>query len=378
MKKYQVLLAVTSVWALSACSGGTGHVYNELQNSLNENNKSASISDWHLNDSNPEKVFARWNEEMIKKQITGEEVCAALNDLTDEELPLFEEEIKSKTNSALVSSCKENLTDRLENHWDTERAGLTANVDNFNGEQVSATLNQVKFADAVQYRDTSNGYYAVSADVAPKQVVLTFDESILKTLEKANVKAIFFHMGKSVKANPEVVKKVAAGGHSIGGHSMTHSCLGSRTICKNNNGGHLFSTKEAMAEILGSLNAVEKIIGWVDPFFRFPYGESSPELKKALASKGIGEFYWSIDSEDWKNKSPQAVVDDTMKQLKARGKGNILFHDIQRKTAEALPELLRQLYNGGYQPVLLKPKQVLKGQLANDTVDLVKIDSEMF
>ncbi|MBO9666061.1 MAG: polysaccharide deacetylase family protein [Bdellovibrio sp.] len=385
MKKYQALLVISSVWALTACSGGTGHVYTELKNSVSDNENAATMSDWHLSESHPEKVFARWNEEMIRKQITGDEVCDALNQLTDDELTLFEEEIKSKTNAGLVNSCKEDLEDRLENHWQAERAGLTANLDNFVAENASATVNQVKFADAVQYRDTSNGYYAVSADMGPKQVLLTFDDgpsgaytqSILNTLAKANVKAIFFQMGKSIKANPDMVKAVAAGGHSIGGHSMTHSCLGSRTICKNNNGGHLFSTKEAWAEIVGSLNAVQKIIGWVDPFFRFPYGESSPELKARLASKGIGEFYWSIDSEDWKKKPSQAVVDDVMKQLKARGKGNILMHDIQRKTAEALPELLRQLYNNGYQPVLLKPKTVLKGELASDTIGAIALDPQM-
>ncbi|MFM6927693.1 MAG: polysaccharide deacetylase family protein [Bdellovibrio sp.] len=362
MKRSLSFLVISSVWALAACSnGGSEQVYKEMKESLQANTQSQTITEWHLSEANPEKAFARWNEDLIAKKTTSKDVCEAMAGLSDEELPLFEEEIRKPVNAALVTECKDQLISRLEDHWTSERANLTVNVDNF-AEELADT--GFKFANNVQYRDTSNGYYAVAGDVGPKQVVLTFDDgpseahtpSILATLKRVNAKAIFFEMGKNVKAHPDMVRLVAKDGHSLGGHSMTHSCLGNRTICKNNNGGHLFTTSEAVAEITGSLNAIKKAAGWVDPFFRFPYGESSPALKQYLRGAGIGEFFWSIDSEDWKNKSPQKLIDDVMVQLKARGKGVILFHDIQRKTAEALPEILRQLYKNGYQPVLLKPK----------------------
>jgi len=362
MKRSLSILVISSVWVLAACSnGGSEQVYSEMKESLQANAESKTITEWHLSDSNPEKAFARWNEDLIAKKTTSKDVCEAMAGLSDQELPLFEEEIRKPVNAALVAECKDTLISRLEDHWESERSNLTVNVDNFADELADTGF---KFATNVQYRDTSNGYYAVAGDVGPKQVVLTFDDgpseihtpSILATLKKVNAKAIFFAMGKNVKAHPEMTKRVAQDGHSLGGHSMTHSCLGNRTICKNNNGGHLFSTSEAVAEITGSLNAIKKAAGWVDPFFRFPYGESSPALKQYLRTAGIGEFFWSIDSEDWKNKTPQKLITDVMTQLKARGKGVILFHDIQRKTAEALPEILRQLYKNGYQPVLLKPK----------------------
>ncbi|MGE5087317.1 MAG: polysaccharide deacetylase family protein [Bacillota bacterium] len=362
MKRSLSFLVISSVWALAACSnGGSEQVYKEMKESLQANAQSQTITEWHLSDSNPEKAFARWNEDLIAKKTTSKDVCDAMSGLSDEELPLFEEEIRKPVNAALVSDCKDKLIARLEDHWSSERANLTVNVDNLTEELADSGF---KFSSSVQYRDTSNGYFAVAGDIGPKQVVITFDDgpseahtpSILATLKKMNVKAIFFELGKNVNAHPELSRLVAKDGHSIGGHSMTHSCLGNRIICKNNNGGHLFTTAEAVAEITGSLSAIKKAVGWVDPFFRFPYGESSPALKQYLRSAGIGEFFWSIDSEDWKNKTPQKLIDDVMVQLKARGKGMILFHDIQRKTAEALPEILRQLYKNGYQPVLLKPK----------------------
>jgi peptidoglycan/xylan/chitin deacetylase (PgdA/CDA1 family) len=42
-----------------------------------------------------------------------------------------------------------------------------------------------------------------------------------------------------------------------------------------------------------------------------------------------------------------------MSQLEKHGKGIILVHDFKHHTAEALPELLRQLKAGGYKVVHL-------------------------
>ena len=45
-----------------------------------------------------------------------------------------------------------------------------------------------------------------------------------------------------------------------------------------------------------------------------------------------------------------------MSQLEKHGKGIILMHDFHRNTAEALPELIRQLKAGGYKVVHMVPK----------------------
>ncbi len=71
---------------------------------------------------------------------------------------------------------------------------------------------------------------------------------------------------------------------------------------------------EAVAEIKGGHQAVFDAVGWVDPFFRFPYGESSNELKKYLKANSVGEFFLNVDSEDWKAQSnasmPKYLVTD--------------------------------------------------------------------
>jgi hypothetical protein len=56
---------------------------------------------------------------------------------------------------------------------------------------------------------------------------------------------------------------------------------------------------------------------------------------------------------------PDQVVDSVMSQLEKRGKGIVLLQDFHRNTAEAMPELLRQLKLAGYKVVHMVPKEQL-------------------
>ena len=63
-----------------------------------------------------------------------------------------------------------------------------------------------------------------------KEVVLTFDDGpwpdntpkVLEALANHCTKAIFFPIGKHASYYPEILKKVAEGGHSIGSHTWSH------------------------------------------------------------------------------------------------------------------------------------------------------------
>src|SRR5215475_1739474 len=75
---------------------------------------------------------------------------------------------------------------------------------------------------SMQYRET--------LPLNDGEVVLTFDDGplpkysyqILEILAAQCVKATFFLVGNQAKANPEGVRKVLAGGHTIATHSQTH------------------------------------------------------------------------------------------------------------------------------------------------------------
>src|SRR5215468_3510212 len=67
----------------------------------------------------------------------------------------------------------------------------------------------------------------------PKEVVLTFDDgpwpkntpAVLAALASHCTKATFFPIGKHATYHPEILKQVAAAGHTIGSHTWSHATL---------------------------------------------------------------------------------------------------------------------------------------------------------
>lgn len=343
---------------------GCGNSINQsVKQAVVDNQSAQSALEWEQSEANPQLLFAKWREEVAadKSHLSAiqQEICANLTGLEAQELTIFEQEIQNAANDSLVSPCREELLSKLEEYYDQERSTLSVSV---NALSSTPSKNNFQFPRNVQKRDFSNGYFATSADVGKKEIVLTFDdgpsgvytESIRRSLKEVNAKAHFFLLGKNVKANPQGVKDLAEDGHVMGSHSVTHACLGNSRACGRNN-GRVLSFAEASAEIRGGAQAVYDVLGYVDPFFRFPYGESSPELKSFLKNSSVGEFFWNIDSEDWKAQSNDKLLKNTIARVEAAGRGVLLFHDIQRKTAEIMPQLLRELYTRGYSIVLLQP-----------------------
>ena len=64
-----------------------------------------------------------------------------------------------------------------------------------------------------------------------KEVVLTFDDgpwpsntpAVLKALADECTKAVFFPIGKHATYHPEILKQVAAAGHTVGAHTWSHA-----------------------------------------------------------------------------------------------------------------------------------------------------------
>ena len=188
-----------------------------------------------------------------------------------------------------------------------------------------------------------------------KEVVLTFDDgpwplntpSVLKTLADECTTGIFFPIGKHSTYYPEILKQVAAAGHTIGSHTWSHATLTNKKL----------SEDQRKEEIEKGFSAVKWALGAPPaPFFRFPALEHPPEMVTYLGTRNIAMFSCDLDSFDFKARNPQQVIDVTMKKLDKLGKGIILMHDFHKHTAEALPALLRKLKASGYKVVQMKPK----------------------
>jgi peptidoglycan-N-acetylglucosamine deacetylase len=188
-----------------------------------------------------------------------------------------------------------------------------------------------------------------------KEVVLTFDDgpwpgntpSVLKTLADECTKAIFFPIGKHATYHPEILRQVAAAGHTIGAHTWSHANLNAKKMTE----------QGAKDEIEKGYSAVKWALGTApSPFFRFPELQHGPAAVAYLQQRNVAMFSCDLDSFDFKAKNADQIVNTVMTKLDKLGKGIILMHDFQKHTAEALPTLLRRLKAGGYKVVQMKAK----------------------
>jgi len=195
--------------------------------------------------------------------------------------------------------------------------------------------------------------------LADKEVVLTFDDgpwpantpAVLKALADECTKAVFFPIGKHATYHPEILKMVAAAGHTIGAHTWSHANLNSKKM----------TDQLAKDEIEKGYSAVKLALGTApSPFFRFPELQHGPAAMAYLGSRNIAMFSCDLDSFDFRAKNPEQIINTVMTKLHKQGKGIILMHDFQKHTAEAMPALLQRLKAGGYKIVLMKAKAPMR------------------
>ena len=190
------------------------------------------------------------------------------------------------------------------------------------------------------------------------EVVLTFDDgpwpvntpAVLAALAAQCTKGTFFTIGKHAVWHPEILRQVAAAGHTIGTHTWSHLDLVKK------------SSADAKDEIERGFSAVRAALGGAPfaPFFRFPELRHPPEMVSYLESRNIAMFSTDLDSFDFRIKNPEQIVTSVMAKLKKDGKGIVLMHDFQRATGQALPSLLAELKANGYKIVHLTPKNAVE------------------
>ncbi len=189
------------------------------------------------------------------------------------------------------------------------------------------------------------------------EVVLTFDDgplrpkttAVLNALEAHCTKATFFMVGRMALVDPSMVKEIDRRGHTVGTHSWSHKAQ-----------GRLSKTGGKKEFELG-LSAISLALGKpAAPFFRFPYLSDPKRMQDHLKSRDHGIFSIDVDSLDFRTRSGRVMIDRTMRSLKKRGKGILLFHDIQRSTASGVADLLDELKREGFKVVHLVSKKPAK------------------
>jgi peptidoglycan-N-acetylglucosamine deacetylase len=192
--------------------------------------------------------------------------------------------------------------------------------------------------------------FAQTLPLADHEVVLTFDDGpspettgkVLDALAAECVKASFFLVGEHAVQAPALVRREAREGHTVGTHTQSHPDLAK------------LKPQEAEAEIKAG----------VAPFFRAPYLVTNPAIDAYLRAQKLMLWSIDVDSEDWRNDSAENVRARIFDGLARARKGIILMHDVQPRTAEALPAVLKGLKQGGYKVVHTIPAQLTAGALS--------------
>lgn len=182
------------------------------------------------------------------------------------------------------------------------------------------------------------------ANPARPAVALTFDingdeapvYAILDLLAERSAQATFFITGSWAEQYPQAVQAILAAGHEIGNLSQTHPAFSG------------LSAEGAIEEIARAEQAIASAAGRSPrPFFRFPYGDSTPELVELAARSGYLAAHWSADDYAAPAWLARAAADP------AAAQGGILLLHARQATVEALPGYLDQLAAIGLTPTTL-------------------------
>lgn len=168
--------------------------------------------------------------------------------------------------------------------------------------------------------------------------------AILEILARDDVKATFFFVGTWVRQFPDLVKRIAEGGHEVANHGLHH--------------GHPTQMGRAELErlIVENQDLLERVSGQrLNKLFAPPYGEVNDHVTATAARLGYRTIMWTRDTVDWKRPAPEVIIE------RASGKaenGTIVLMHPTGPTVVALPQILRNLRSKALRPVTVS--QILR------------------
>jgi peptidoglycan/xylan/chitin deacetylase (PgdA/CDA1 family) len=194
-----------------------------------------------------------------------------------------------------------------------------------------------------------------------KYIALTFDDGpnpkvtplVLDLLKEYDAKATFYMIGSQAQFYPTIASRVAEEGHEVGNHTDNHPDLSS------------LGQAEIRKQIEEASKKIEEASGQLPATVRPPYGAMNEEVKKVAMAAGTPLILWSVDSLDWKVLHSSTVTETVLKN--AVPGSIVLFHDIHKPTAEALPAILASLKKEGYEFITVSQLLSLQEQEVTGT-----------
>ncbi len=186
------------------------------------------------------------------------------------------------------------------------------------------------------------------------RVYLTFDDGpsghtsqILDILQKYNLKATFFVIGREGEENEALYKRIVEEGHTLAMHSYSHKYK------------DLYASMESFVDDFSKIqNYLYKVTGKECLFYRFPGGSSNKvsntnmsEFITYLNEQGITYFDWNVSSGDATSQAytPEELVQNVMTDVVRYKTSIVLMHDAETKTStvQALEPMIQALLGMG-------------------------------
>ncbi|MFI3284952.1 MAG: polysaccharide deacetylase family protein [Erysipelotrichaceae bacterium] len=204
--------------------------------------------------------------------------------------------------------------------------------------------------------ETTNEVRIPKRVIDPKQpmVAFTFDDGpygpatnkILDALYENDGTATFYVVGNRIENETPTILKTISLGNEIGSHSWSHPDM---RKCDDEKLKYEFSqTATLIDELTGGLYKIKT--------FRPPYSFINEEIKNESPYPFI---LWNVDSEDWKSRDVDTIVEHTLKDVKDGS--IILMHDMYETSVEAAVIMIDQLKKEGYQLVSVEELFEAKG-----------------
>lgn len=190
-----------------------------------------------------------------------------------------------------------------------------------------------------------NAYYV--GDKEEKVLYLTFDcgyengntEPILDALKKHQAVGTFFVVGHFLESAPEIAKRMAQEGHTVGNHTYHHPDMSA------------ISSLESFRKEVEDVEALyQEITGKeMAKYYRPPQGKYSAENLKMAQELGYSTFFWSLAYVDW-NVDSQPTREQAFDKLLTRIHPGaiVLLHSTSKTNGEILDELLTKWEEMGY------------------------------
>lgn len=175
-----------------------------------------------------------------------------------------------------------------------------------------------------------------------KVVSLTFDDGphpeytdkVLDILKRRNIEATFFCIGKNIKENQQILKRIKEEGHLIGNHSYSHSFY-----------FPLYPRLRMTQDLQECEKTIENITKERVTIFRPPFGVTNPTIAKVVKELGYRVVGWNIRSFDTCN-SPEKVLKKIDRKLSPGSV--ILLHDALSGSDTLLEQIISIIDKRGY------------------------------